>query len=211
MPELQPILNGGVPNAYASVSGDDVVVEFEDAESEGDPDSLSDARSLASGHSVNDSFLARRATESDPSIGSCENLDDEPTEATAPRRHHAHSGYGYDDCAWCEAQRQVVTEAIVDRVPAAILAWRQRISEELFERIPEEVIDDVASESADDKVQFLSRATTVFRCEGQHDVDQSWLCCVGDYDRANGSSFTFYPDALKHRPVLIVPDRYEHL
>lgn len=197
MPGLQSVLNGHRQSTPAPTTvhapGDDMDVTSDDTSSE------------RSGPSRDESFRPVSSSQSDPSL--CEG-DDGNQKHDAPRRHHAHKGRN-DSCAWCDAQRRDVEEAMKAHFPSAVEAWRQSITEELFAHIPSDV-NEAPLVTYSEKLSFLSRATTVFRCEGWHEINDSWGVCGAV--EPTGSGLLHYPYALQHTPSCALEplDRFEH-
>lgn len=228
MPELQPLLDGQLDPSSLQQQDSDLFRDediasskrvspaSDSSEGSGDDDSMDqrgsdvdhyDDASIGSDQSMDDSFIAVTEDRSDPFVREISDEDANETQARS-RRHTAHK---QDDCAWCRVQRRNIKQVMKTCFADALQAWRHRIALELFDLIPVEVVQaagvDVVSDDA--RLAFLSLATTVFRCEGVHDMNDSRCMCYGGEDQ----ELTGFPAALRHRNVCMLDfgDRTEHL
>ncbi|KZV87119.1 hypothetical protein EXIGLDRAFT_697846 [Exidia glandulosa HHB12029] len=236
MPELQYILNGefdsdveyqreepsvqspndrsaGAERLPTRSGQDDDSISSEDARRDDDDDICDSDDDLLQAYdelSVNESFLALSETVSDPI---CADLDEETEGPLAQQRHrwmhHRRSGEG---CAWCTNQKRYVRKAVELRLPAAIVAWRRRIAAEVFDLVPVSLLRDAGIDpnSLDDnaKEAFLSRATIIFCCSTNHELNWDYLVCGANSDDSRLASF---PYVLHHRDICIIEDRWKKI
>ncbi|EJD51308.1 hypothetical protein AURDEDRAFT_121166 [Auricularia subglabra TFB-10046 SS5] len=107
-------------------------------------------------------------------------------------------------------QYSSISDTMTRLFPTALTAWRRRISLQLFGSIPtkyvKSLVGDLDTSSSDAKFAFLSRAATVFECQGPL-VNSPWICCAAEHTQGGSRRTTaFFPAALKHRDVCALDD-----